>query len=206
MTKQKCKQAKFYQFFNGSAWENVTDISQLQKGKSFQMFDKNEKIIHDTSIFRTTFMAETDAYLDIFGNIKVEYCTDWDNIIVDDDINAHRVCKKCGNIQRLTSRPMDAMDDLTLDQLDLMIINQPNKGENMNQDTEITQEENPKCDKCNGELFVVQPIIKLDGRTLMECMSCHERIYLFVEIIESLGTDMTITAGTLTSEQINNSQ
>jgi hypothetical protein len=35
-----------------------------------------------------------------------------------------------------------------------------------------------KCGLCGGKLEVVEPIVKMDGLTLLECPDCFERIYL----------------------------
>lgn len=74
-------------------------------------------------------------------------------------------------------------DNMTLEEMDKMIMENPSKNNNDFTPLVIVPE-NPKCDKCGGELFVVQPIIEMDGRKLLECKDCHERIYLFIDILE----------------------
>lgn len=66
------------------------------------------------------------------------------------------------------------IDNLTLDQLDKMIVSRP---------CSIKEEEKtipsiPQCNLCQKELFLVIPVVELDGRKLYECSGCHERIYI----------------------------
>ena len=39
------------------------------------------------------------------------------NMIIDDEINAHKVCSKCGFIQKYKKRTLQEVDEMTLDEI-----------------------------------------------------------------------------------------
>lgn len=36
------------------------------------------------------------------------------------------------------------------------------------------------CDKCEGDLFIINPKVMMNGLTLLECEDCKERCYKLI--------------------------
>lgn len=79
-------------------------------------------------------------------------------------------------LKRRKPKKLSEMDELVMNKLD-------SSEKNIGRPTKpnVRKLSQMSCQKCSGELKIVNPIKKLKGRVLFECASCHEREYKKVD-------------------------